>query len=151
MRCNALTKNGTQCKNTTTERFPYCWIHLKSKHSVVVKTSTIPRAGKGLFYVGKKDFPKDKNIIKYSGTVSKTPDPESKYVIEMAKNKYLDAKNKLSAVGRYINHSTKPNVIFSGAHTTQPYYGQHSINVRAKKRIKPNTELFANYGKQYWK
>lgn len=152
MRCNASTKDGDRCKNTTVNRFPYCWVHLKSKDKLVVKKSTIPNAGLGLFYVGKKSVPKNKDITSYSGTVSSRPDQSSQYVIQMSKGRYLDAKDKLTAVGRYINHTNKnPNVGFSASYKTASYHGQPAIKVKTKKIIKPNTELLANYGRDYWR
>lgn len=154
VRCEAITKTGTQCKLNTQKRFPYCWIHLLQKDKLVVKKSTIPNAGNGLFYVGKDTVKKDKNITKYSGVVTDTPDKSSAYVVGIAKNKFLDAKHPLTAVGRYINGTKgnmRPNVALSGSRTFTPYYGQPSINIRTLKQIKPNTELFLNYGREYWK
>lgn len=154
-RCQAHTKAGPQCKLQTVARFPYCWVHLKSKDSLAVKKSTVPNAGKGLFYVGKRPFPKDRVITKYSGVVTATPDRDSAYVVAVAKNKFLDAKSTSTAVGRYINDSRgtarRPNVKISGSRTLTQYHGQPATNIITTKTIQPNSELFLSYGKDYWK
>ena len=63
-RCQASTASGGQCKNSTCERFPYCWVHLKQIDGLAVKPSTIAGAGKGLF--AEKRFRPGETVTRYS-------------------------------------------------------------------------------------
>ena len=149
-RCTAITGKGDRCKNRTCKNFPYCWIHLKSKDKLQVKKSDTAGAGQGLFYVGKKDFPNNKTITDYSSKqISSTPDRNSKYVLQVSKNKFLDSENPANYPGRYINSSKKPNVRFSKGYKIYHKSDRAYVPVKTTKKIKPNTELLANYGRNY--
>jgi hypothetical protein len=152
-RCQATTKSGGQCKLTTCKLYPYCWIHLKSKDGLQVKKSTIDGAGEGLFYVGKQEFPANKNIALYSTKkVSSTP-ISGHYVLQVSKNKFIDSKNKQNFVGRYINSNkgTKrpPNVRFSSGRVVKKVKDRETIPIISKKKIKKGSELLLNYGKSF--
>lgn len=49
--CVETKPNGERCRNRVCMGVPYCWIHRKKKYNLIVKPSTIPGAGKGLFAV----------------------------------------------------------------------------------------------------
>ena len=152
--CKAKTKDGKPCKNRTCKNFPYCWVHLKSKDKLQVKKSTIKGAGQGLFYVGKKSFPPNKKITEYSSKeVSSKANPKSDYVLEIGRKRYLDSKDKSNFPGRYINDNRntgkKPNVRFSKGYKIYHKSDRAYVPVKTTKKIKPNTELLANYGRNY--
>lgn len=157
VQCSATSKSGARCKLNTCMQFPYCWVHLKSIDKLQVKDSTVPNSGKGLFYVGKKDFPAKKRITLYSSQKLGREKVEGDYVLEVSSKQFIDAKDKLNYVGRYINsiHSTgkRPNVRFgTGSVVTKKTVAggaRYTYPIISSKRIKPNTELFLSYGKSY--
>lgn len=151
--CQARTKAGTRCKMTTCRQYPYCWIHLKSIDKLQVKNSNV--AGKGLFYVGKKDFPKDKKIVEYSArAISLQPNPRSDYDLKVGEGRYLDSQSPLNYVGRYINDKRgtgkAANVRFTKGSRIYEKNNRFTVPIYSKKKIKPNTELLMSYGRTYW-
>ena len=155
VQCKATTKDGQRCKLQTCVRYPYCWIHLKSIDKLQVKNSSISGAGKGLYYVGKTPIAKDHKIVNYSAKqVSKEKTPDSKYNLQIGKARFLDSKNPLNFVGRYINATKgtdkQPNVRFTRGTIIYDKDGRKTVPIYTKKRIQPNTELLLNYGSSYW-
>ena len=77
---------------------------LFEKH-LVVKKSTIPNSGKGLFT--KVAIPKDTRIVEYKGrrTVWKDveDDDTNGYIYSINRNNVIDAQKTLSALARYAN------------------------------------------------
>ena len=51
-------------------------------------------------------------------------------------------KSSRSNIGRYINHSCRPNA--------EPYFVKHVIKIRAIRNIKPEEEITYNYGRGYF-
>lgn len=148
--CQARTKSGARCKKRTCRQYPYCWIHLKSIDKLQVKKSGV--AGKGLFYVGKQDFPKDKKIVDYSArTISRHPNPGSEYDLQVGQNRYLDSNSPLNYVGRYINdkHGTgqAANVRFTKGSRIYEKNNRYTVPIYSKKKIKPDSELLMSYGR----
>ena len=154
-RCSATKPNGSRCKNRTCKMYPYCWIHLKSINKLQVKDSTIPNAGKGLFYVGKDTFPSKKLITHYSAKqVSSQPNKNSNYDLQISRNKFLDSSDPSNYVGRYINDkrntNRQANVRFTSGRRIYDKMNRKVIPVISKSAIHPNTELLINYGRSYW-
>lgn len=153
--CQAMTKNKVRCKLNTCRQYPYCWIHLKSIDNLQVKKSTIRGAGKGLFYVGKKDFPKNKKITDYSAkTISQRPDEKSDYNLKVSTGRYLNSTSSSNYVGRYINDARgtnkNTNVRFTKGTRIYEKNNRYNVPIYTTKKIKPNTELLMNYGRTYW-
>ena len=148
-----MTKSGNRCKNRTCRQYPYCWTHLKSIDKLQVKQSTIQNAGKGLYYVGKKNFPKGKKIVDYSAKViTRTENPDSDYVLKVGDGRYLDSKDTSNYVGRYINdgRGRSNNVRFTKGTRIYTKNDRKIVPIYTTKVIKPNTELKLNYGRTYW-
>jgi hypothetical protein len=53
-RCAHIKANGQQCKLKVQIGLPYCWIHRNFEQHLVVRPSTIPNSGLGVFYVDTK-------------------------------------------------------------------------------------------------
>jgi len=118
-----------------------------------VKQSTIQNAGKGLYYVGKKNFPKGKKIVDYSAKViTRTENPDSDYVLKVGDGRYLDSKDTSNYVGRYINdgRGRSNNVRFTKGTRIYTKNDRKIVPIYTTKVIKPNTELKLNYGRTYW-
>lgn len=151
-KCQAITKKGVRCKNTTCKLYPYCWTHLKSKDGLQVKKSTIANGGDGLFTT--RDIKPKKVITQYSSkTVSKQPNPKSQYVLNVGKGKYIDSESKQNFPGRYINsvqgtQKTK-NARFNASGRVVPKMGRQTTTVVSTKKIKAGEEILLNYGKGF--
>ena len=154
--CTALTRFGDRCKNKCLTLFPYCWIHLKSIDKLQVKKSQIQGGGKGLYYVGKKPFAKDKRIAYYSTKeITHQTNDDSLYELQISKNRFMNADSKLTHVGRYINdtHNTnfKKNVRYGNSYNTSKVNDREAIPIITTRVIQPNSELYVTYGNQYWR
>ena len=64
-RCKGRNRDGSVCKRNSCKYLPYCFTHLRTKCGLVVKRSTIPGAGDGLFAV--RSFEEGDVITVYYG------------------------------------------------------------------------------------
>ena len=157
VRCKANTASGHRCKNKTAQSLPYCWIHMKQKDNLQIKTSQIPNAGKGLFAVCPKKenqvcFRRGDRAAYYSGDLLDEIPQNKEYVLNVNNNRYLDSANKLNYPGRYINDSRgsnkRNNVLLTGR-----YYRKDDkivSPITAMRNIKHGDELYTAYGRSYW-
>ena len=98
--------------------------------------------GKGLFT--EQEIPKGACIIEYIGKVVSEEvaiRDRGKYLFEVEKGKTIDG-NIPSNLARYINHSCAPNCEAIGP--------KGKVFIFSRKRIKAGTELFYDYGKDYF-
>ena len=120
---------------------------------LVVKKSTIPGAGKGLFT--EKFIPKGKKITEYKGKVSTWKevnhnDGLNAYIYYVNRNHVIDGAINTSNLARYINDAKgcetkirpKNNCIFVNE--------ELRVYIEAKRDIEAGSELFVGYGKEYW-
>lgn len=146
--CAATTRRGDQCKNRTCVVGPYCWIHTKIDEGFVVKKSTIPNAGKGLFAA--EDFAKGEEIGQYRGEMitkqqaDLIPDEQGAYILCHI-NQCVDARRTNSTPLRYMNDPRgtrkQPNARFVAS---------NRFAVRTTKKIKKGDEILVKYGGDYW-
>lgn len=153
--CRAKKHDGSRCRMRTCRQYPYCWIHLKSKEKLQVKASTIPNAGKGLFYVGKTPFAANKKIVDYSAKqIDDTQrDLDAKYVLKVGERRYLDSEDPSNFVGRYINDprgsGNNANTRFGRGSRIYDKEDRKTFPIYSTKTIEPGSELFVNYGSTY--
>lgn len=150
--CSANNNKQKRCKRNTCLYGPTCWQHTPT---LVVKTSTIKGAGKGLFTGPQTSFRRGDKIIEYTGEIlnaqqfeQRYPDEHhpSHYTVEVKNNYFIDARKTNSGIGRYANTCTgRNNTIFSAVHRN----GISRVWIKANRAIGPNTELFVPYGKQF--
>lgn len=154
--CRATVSNGSRrCKRMTKARHPYCYSHTDSKLGVQVKKSTIEEAGQGLFAA--RDFPADKQLLEYTGKRTKRKPQNSDYVFEVKNTggavRYIDgADPSRSSVARYVNscrrgQKCRNNAVFR----TKRVEGKGKVVLRSLRKIKKGREIFASYGREYWK
>lgn len=155
-RCSAIKPDGTQCRLTTCVRFPYCWIHLKSINGLVVKTSTVPGAGKGLFTTVARQ--RGDVILRYTGERLTQAQLDSRYGDRLAlyavivdhtdrgsQRRYIDATDpQHSSVARYINDCKRRRC------NTDFHTDGENVDVVANRRIAAGDEVFVSYGSEYW-
>lgn len=120
---------------------------------LVVKKSTIPGAGKGLFTL--KFIAKGKKITEYKGKVTTWKevnhhDGLNAYIYYVNKNHVIDGSSSTANLARYINDA-------KGCETAErPKNNCYFVNkglrvfIEAKRDIEAGSELFVGYGKEYW-
>jgi SET domain-containing protein len=119
---------------------------------LVVKRSTIPQSGKGLFT--KKMIPKGTRIIEYKGRITTWKevknDHTNAYIYTVNNNHVIDARNHLKSLARYINDATGLTRI-KGITNNCTYVNEGTrAFVEALKDIPAGSELLVAYGKEYW-
>ena len=147
--CTAVADStGQRCK-LRTARGRKCWHHTLRDENLRVKKSGVKGAGLGLFS-GKKRIKKGKSI-KYTGqdvsraAVTARYPGGAQYVLCRSKTACKDARRTdEKGMGRWVNDSrgTKKK---NNARLTKAY------SVKATRNIPPHTEIFASYGRGYWK
>ncbi|MEO6453838.1 MAG: SET domain-containing protein-lysine N-methyltransferase [Ginsengibacter sp.] len=121
--------------------------------SLVVKKSTIPGAGKGLFT--KKMIPRGTRIVEYKGKISKWKDVDHKegmnaYIYYVNRNHVIDASSNKN-LARYANDAKGSKKIT--ALTNNCIYVQDKklrVFIESKKDIPAHSEILVGYGKEYW-
>jgi uncharacterized protein len=120
------------------------------KKDLMVKTSTLTGAGKGLFT--KKFIPKGTRIVEYKGRIIvwKEVDKDNAYIYYVKRNHVIDARSYKKALARYANDAKG---LFSpkGVRNNSKY-AEYGLNVyiEAIKDIMPGEEILVPYGKEYW-
>ena len=121
---------------------------------LVVKKSTLPKAGKGLFTSA--SIPKGTRIVEYKGRKCrwkdvKHEDSTNPYLMRVDRIHAIDARRSLKTFGRYANDATGLSRI-AGVKNNAEYVAEGSrCFIEATKNIPAGTEIFVNYGREYWK
>lgn len=121
--------------------------------SLIIKKSTLPGAGKGLFT--KVFIPKGTRIVEYKGkvltwkAVEKMPDERNGYVFYFNSRYVLDAW-KYRGFAHYANDA-KGITRVEGIKNNSEYdtKGKHCYIV-ATRDIPAGSEIFVGYGGEYW-
>ncbi len=120
-----------------------------------IRKSTLPGAGKGLFT--KKKIKKGTRIVEYKGEiltwkeVKKLADDRNGYVFYISSKRCIDAWNYKKALGRYANDAKGLGRI-KGVKTNSEYVVDgNKCFIEAIKDIPAKSEIFVEYGKDYWK
>lgn len=119
-----------------------------------VKKSTIPNAGKGLFT--KKFIPKGTRIVEYKGRRStwnevKDEDGKNGYIFFINRNNVIDGLPWKSALARYANDAR--GLVKMKGFVNNCDYTVDGVRayIESKKDIPAGSEIFVDYGKDYWK
>jgi SET domain-containing protein len=126
---------------------------LLEKH-LVVKKSTIPNSGKGLFT--RKFIPKGARIVEYKGRISawkdvKDEDGRNGYIFYVNRNHVIDALPWKTALARYANDA-RGLVRIKGVTNNCDYITDgKKAYIESKKDIPAGTEILVDYGNDYWK
>lgn len=123
---------------------------LLEKH-LVIKRSTLPNAGKGLFT--KIFIPKGTRIVEYKGKISSWKEAEHEdngYIYYVKRYHVIDARPRPKAMARYANDA-KGMVRVKGL-TNNSQYAEDGLRVyiESTKDIPAGAEIFVGYGKEYW-
>jgi uncharacterized protein len=120
--------------------------------NLVVKKSTIPGAGKGLFT--KIFIPKGTRIVEYKGRITSWKevknDDTNGYIYTINRNHVIDAKRTLSALARYANDAKGMNRV-KGINNNSVYANDGlKAYIESTKDIEAGSEIFVDYTKEYW-
>ncbi len=120
---------------------------------LVVKSSTLPNAGKGLFT--KKLIPKGTKIVEYKGKISSWKEADHRnggngYIYYVKRYHVIDALPRLKALARYANDARGMSKI-KGINNNAEYAEEGlKVYIVATKDIPANGEILVGYGKEYW-
>lgn len=120
---------------------------------LVVKRSTIPGAGKGLFT--RKPIPKGTRIVEYKGKISSWKDADHRnggngYIYYVKRYHVIDALPRKNALARYANDARGISRIKGITNNSEYLEDGLKVYITATKNIPANTEILVGYGKEYW-
>jgi hypothetical protein len=127
-------------------------------NSLIVKQSTIPNAGCGLF--AKRDFKRDELIGYFKGNIismtkankiDATGDIRRFYFVDLENGKILDVYDSPS-LAKYANDAegiTRIDGLANNAVIGLCNNGKMAY-IKAQKLIPEGAEIFLEYGKEYW-
>lgn len=120
---------------------------------LVVKRSTIPGSGNGLFT--KKLILKGTAIVEYKGKISGWENANhdggnNPYIFFVNRNHVIDALKRFSALARYANDGLGLKRIKGVTNNCIYITKGKKVFIKAIKDIPANSEIFVDYGKDYW-
>lgn len=124
-----------------------------SKKHLVVKKSSIPNSGKGLFT--KTNIPKGTRIVEYKGKVTTWKeanhhDGRNGYIYYVNRNFVIDALPVKAELGRYANDAKGLSKIHGIRNNSDYVQDGTRVFIEAKKDIPAGSEILVSYGKEYW-
>ncbi|MCZ2458959.1 MAG: SET domain-containing protein-lysine N-methyltransferase [Chitinophagales bacterium] len=120
---------------------------------LVVKRSSLPGAGKGLFT--KSLIPAGTRIVEYKGRITtwkevKTSEVENNYIFYVNRNHVINAEPYKKALGRYANDARGLKKIKGVRNNSIYAIDKDKVFIEATRDIFPGEEIFVDYGKDYW-
>lgn len=122
--------------------------------NLIVKKSTLPNAGKGLFT--KVFIAKRERIVEYKGRITtwkevKEDDGENGYIFYIKRYHVIDALPTKKPLARYANDA-KGFARVKGLNNNAEYVVDGlKAYIESTKPIQAGSEIFVDYGPDYWK
>ena len=123
------------------------------ERQLVVKKSTLPNAGKGLFT--RKSIPAGTKIVEYKGTITRWKDVNhdegrNKYIYYINRNHVIDAAHHLNYLARYANDAL--GLARVKGITNNATYKTEGLKayIFSTRDIPAGGEILVGYGKEYW-
>jgi hypothetical protein len=122
---------------------------------LVVKKSTLPNAGKGLFT--KVDIKKGTYIVEYKGQivtwkeVEKMADDRNGYVFFFTNKYCIDAWKTKKSVAHFANDAKGITRIDGLKNNCEYITDKKRCYIEAVKNIPAGSEIFVGYGSDYWR
>jgi len=125
---------------------------------LIVKRSTLPNSGKGLFTT--KDIKKGEVVCEYEGeriTWDEATSRNEKDVSKGAYFYYINEKNVIDAwaakdtFGRYANDAAGLGRIKGLRNNCVYEERKNRVFIKATRNIPAGSEIFVSYGRGYWK
>ncbi|MCC7400234.1 MAG: SET domain-containing protein [Chitinophagaceae bacterium] len=120
---------------------------------LVVKRSSLPGAGKGLFT--KSLIPAGTRIVEYKGRITtwkevKASESENNYIFYVNRNYVINAEPFKKLPGRYANDSRGLRKIRGVRNNSVYVVVNGKVFIEATRDIFPGEEIFVDYGRDYW-
>jgi SET domain-containing protein len=123
--------------------------------ALIVKTSKLPDAGKGLFT--DKKIKKDTRIIEYKGEIINWKEYEKRvkedkdgYLFYINKNRCIDAYSTPQHKARYANDAEGLRRIKGLKNNATYQIFDDKCYIVAERDIEAGEEIFVDYTKEYW-
>ena len=124
---------------------------LLEKH-LYVKKSQLPKAGKGLFT--RIFIPKGTLIVEYKGRRCKWKEVKDEhdngYIFHINNNKVINALPYKKALARYANDARGLGRVKGLNNNSWYVIDGDKVYIESKKDIPAGSEIFVDYGKEYW-
>ena len=122
------------------------------ENQLVVKASTLPGSGKGLFT--RKFIPRGTRIVEYKGRMTTWSevknDADNGYIYTIDNQHVIDAQNSVKTFGRYANDA-RGLVKIKGVTNNSTYVNDgNKVFIESIKDIPAGGEILVSYGKDYW-
>ena len=118
---------------------------------LVIKRSTIPGSGKGLFT--KTKISKGTRIVEYKGKITSWKDvkySKNNYIYYVNRNHVIDAEKNKKALARYANDARGLKKIKGLTNNSKFVKDGLRVFIESTKSIPQGAEIFVGYGKEYW-
>jgi SET domain-containing protein len=124
-----------------------------SKKHLVVRRSSIPNSGKGLFT--KVNIPAGTRIIEYKGKIStwkeaNHDDGRNGYIYYVNRNHVIDALPAKKELARYANDARGLSKRKGLKNNSDYIQDGLRVYIESKKEIPAGSEILVSYGKEYW-
>jgi len=121
---------------------------------LIVKKSTLPGAGKGLYTT--VDIPKKKRIVEYKGTRTlwkdiKDEDGKNGYIFYITRNNVIDALPHKNALARYANDARGLTKVEGIRNNAEYIIDDGRCYIDAMRDIPAGSEIFVSYSVDYWR
>jgi SET domain-containing protein len=122
------------------------------ENDLVIRTSLIPGAGKGLFT--KHAVKKGSYIVEYKGRRTTwddvAHDADNMYICYIHDAFVIDGRNHVDDLARYANDAAGLTRVKGLANNAHYVYDKDRVYIEATKDIAAGAEIFVSYGKGYW-
>ena len=120
---------------------------------VVVKQSSLPAAGKGLF--AREFIPKGSRIVEYKGEITTwkeldSDDGNNGYIYYVKKDHVIDASRDAGALARYANDARGLQRVKGISNNAEYVEEGLKVYIESRKDIPAGAEILVEYGKGYW-
>ncbi len=120
---------------------------------IVVKKSGLTDAGNGLF--AKEFIPKNTLIVEYKGKITTWKevddnDGNNGYIYFVKRNHVIDASNNKKALARYANDARGLRRTKGLTNNAEYVEVGTKVYIKSNKDIAAGSEIFVEYGKEYW-
>lgn len=123
------------------------------ENKLVVKKSTLPGAGKGLFT--KVPIPRGTRIVEYKGAVSKwnelgEEETDNGYLYYISRSHVINARPFVKYLGRYANDARGLQRVKGIRNNAQYVVDKKKVYIESVHPIPAGGEILVAYGKEYW-
>ncbi|MGH2646940.1 MAG: SET domain-containing protein, partial [Ginsengibacter sp.] len=121
--------------------------------NLLIKKSTLPGAGKGLFT--KKFIPKGARVAEYKGKISTWKEVDhhnglNAYIYYVNRYHVIDSSKYTRNLARYANDAKGSENGLKAVNNCHFVIEKCRVFLESKKDISPKSELLVGYGKEYW-